>query len=97
MNRLAPLLIAIAVVSPRLADGGPGELSARVVLSTMPGISDTAPVLTRAQAWANLAWVVAITAVAGLVAVAPVPGDRRRRRLVGIPALARHLELRPSP
>lgn len=75
---LAPVatVIAIGFASPALASGQPGELSARMLLSTMPSVSDQAPVLTWGQAWIHVAWLAAVSAAAALGAVAGRPRDR---------------------
>lgn len=77
-NPLAPIVAVIATgfASPALASGEPGELSARMLLSTMPGISDQSPTLTWGQAWIHVAWLAAITAATALVALAGRPRDR---------------------
>jgi hypothetical protein len=75
---LAPVatVIAIGFASSALGSGEPGVLSARMLLSTMPGISEGAPDLTWGQAWIHVAWLAAITAAAALVALAGRPRDR---------------------
>lgn len=66
---LAPVavLIAIGFASPRLGSGDPGELTTRMLLSTMPGFEDDAPALTWQQALAHVTWLTLLTAAtAGL-------------------------------
>lgn len=60
---LAPIavLVAIGFASPKLGSGDPGELSARMLLSTMPGFADNTPALTWQQALAHVVWLTALT------------------------------------
>ncbi|MGK2949045.1 MAG: hypothetical protein ACSLFP_10750 [Acidimicrobiales bacterium] len=75
---LAPIaaVVAIGFASPRLASGPAGELSGRMLLSTMPGFSDHSPAPSWGQAWLHVAWLTVITTVVALVAVCGRPRDR---------------------
>lgn len=75
-NPLAPVIaiVLIGLVSPRLATGSSGEMSAVMLLSTMPGIADDAPQLTAGQAALHVAWITAITAATAALALL---GSRR--------------------
>lgn len=70
-NPVAPVIavVAIGFASTRLNSGAPGEMSTLALLSTMPGFSDGAPLLTPGQAAFHLLWLVAITIATGAVAV----------------------------
>jgi hypothetical protein len=87
---IAPIavLVAIGFASPRLASGDPGELSARMLLSTMPGFADEAPALTWQQGLAHVAWLVALTtATVGLAVWRLGADDRGRWARSSTPAL----------
>ncbi len=75
---LAPVVAVLAVgfASLRLAEGGAGEFTPRMLLSTMLPLADPGPALTASHAWAQLLWLAGITIVTGFIAVLGARRDR---------------------
>ncbi len=95
-NPLAPVLavVLVGLASPKLGSGPAGEMSTVMVLSTMPGISEGAPLLTTGQAVFHVLWLLAITAATAAVALL---GTRHDAALTRLPAGDAPLGSEPEP
>lgn len=78
---LAPVLaiVAIVLVSPRLAQSTDGRYATRMIMSTFPPVGESTPNLSTGQMWLHLAWLLAITAATIIVALARPRRDPLRR------------------
>ena len=61
-------VVAVGIVSLRLAESHNGEYEPRMLLATFPPVGDDTPILTDGQMWLHLAWLAAITTITAVVA-----------------------------
>jgi hypothetical protein len=69
----AGVVTVIGVASPWLATRGADDDPARVLVSTMPDVSDGMPDLGASQAWTHLLALIALTVAAGAIALLGAP------------------------